>query len=148
MSLLDQLNQLVKPIKRFVKKSAFNEFFKQELATISFTEQQSGDKIQLSVDYVQERDIAYLFFKQVDYRWKDLAKGSPVCIAMQNVRYSGWAEDLTGYEEFLAILNKNPQKRSDLESTYGQFDDENFQGTKSYRDFIEDYKLIRVKISH
>ena len=148
MSLLDELNQLAKSIKRFINKSSLSEILKPELTTVSFTEQQSGETIKISVEFIRDQSVVYLLFRQSDDRWKDLTKGTPVCLSLKNVRYNGWAESLTGFDEFVSVLNKNLRKRATFEATYGRFDDDNFQGTRSYRDFMEDYHLIRVKISH
>jgi hypothetical protein len=147
MSLFDKLNQMAKSFKHLVEHSPINALFGQKAAVVSFTEKQTGEKITAMVDYIRDQAVFYLFFDMASSTWKNLVKGSPVCLMVEDVKYSGWAEDLTGYDEFMEILAKDPSKRSDLEAVYGSLDAEDVSASQGFKNIINKNKLIRVKLS-
>ncbi len=147
MSLFDKLNQMANSFKHFVMNSPVNALFKQNGAVVSYTEKRTGEKITVVVDYIREQAVFYLFFDINDNSWKNLVKGSPICLMIEDVKYSGWAEDLIGYDEFFEILAKNPDKRTDLEAVYGSLDENDASLSPGFNKIIEKNKLIRVKVS-
>ena len=147
MSLFDKLNHMAKSFRHLALNSPVNALFKQNAAVVSYTEKRTGEKITAMVDYVRDQAVFYLFFDIKDDKWKNLVKGSPICLMIEDIKYSGWAEDLTGYDEFFEILSRNPDKRSDLETVYGSLGDENKSDSPGFRNIIAKNKLIRVKLS-
>ncbi len=147
MSLFDKLNQMAKSFKHVVMNSPVNALFKPYTAIVSYTEKQTGEKISVVVDYIRDQTVFYLFFDKNDNSWKNLAKGSPICVTIENIKYSGWAEDLIGYEEFNQMLANDPGKRSDLEAVYGKLDAEDISETPGFKQITEKNKLIRFKVS-
>jgi len=140
MSFLDKLNQLL-------KQSPFRSLLIANPAHVSFTEPQSGNEISAALEYIRLETVVYLLLPANDNRWKNLAKGLPVNIQADGIDYKGWAEDLTGYAEFLQILAKNPAKQAEIKQQYGLNEVPGILSINQLEEFLKDYKLIRVKIS-
>ena len=147
MSFFDKLNKIAGPFKHLILNSPVRALLNQEYAVVTFTGKHTGEKITAAVDYIRDQAVVYLFFYIEDSRWKELVKGSPVCLMIEGVKYSGWAEDLIGYEEFFKILAKDTAKQSDLEAAYGPLDEKDFSASAGFKKIVSKNKLIRVKLS-
>lgn len=127
---------------------SIHSLFSQDFAVVSLTAQQTGERLTIPADFIQSGAVVYLFIDYRDERWKTLIKGVPVKIKIESVDYHGWAEDLTGYEEFLQVLSKNSLKCSELSEKYVIFKEESVDtGSAQFKQFLDEYKLIRIKIS-
>jgi hypothetical protein len=63
-------------------------------------------------------------------------------------QYSGWAEGLTGYDEFFQILSQDSAKQQELLQRYEQLETiEDLMDLKKLQGLLSEYKLIRVKLS-
>lgn len=145
---MDKLNQLTKPFRRLMLNSSARSLFDEDFTVVTFTAQQSGERLSLPADFVRQEAVVYLLIDKDDNRWKKLIKGVPVNIFFGDIQYSGWAEDLTGYDEFFKVLSANPLKLSELVNKYNLPESETqIKSSTQFEDFLGKYKLIRVKIS-
>lgn len=148
MSILDKLNQWIKPFRSLMLNGSMRSLFSQDFAVVSLTAQQTGERLTIPADFIRSGAVVYLFIDYKDERWKTLVKGVPVKIQIESVDYHGWAEELTGYREFLQVLSENPLKRSELAGQYVIFKEASMDtGSTQFKQFLDEYKLIRVKIS-
>jgi hypothetical protein len=146
MSLLERLNKLLEPVKRAVKAGPLGDLLVFDSVLVSYTEPQSGLSKTCSTGYIRDETVVYLIFNKNDSRWKNLAKGIPVKILIDGKNFMGWAEDLTGYEEFVQVLSKNPEKLEEIGRRYN-LADLGILEVEKIKPFLQDNKLIRVKIS-
>ena len=105
MSLLERLNKLLEPLKRTMKAGPLGDLLVFDSVMVSYTEPQSGLSKTCSTGYIRDETVVYLIFSKNDPRWKNLAKGIPVKIMVGGKNFMGWAEDLTGCEEFVQVLS-------------------------------------------
>jgi hypothetical protein len=148
MSFLDNLNKLANPFKEFLLKSPIHSLLSDSSAVVSFTNQQSGEKVSTAADYIRYEDVVYLIFEVDNTHWKNLENGAPVDLLLGGIQTRGWAEDLTGYEEFFKILSKNPAKQTQLIQRYDLLKEEkDLYNLNNLQDFLNENKIIRVKIS-
>jgi len=148
MSFLDNLNRLINPLKKLVLTGPAHELFSDKSAVVSFLCQQTGNKLSLAADYVRENRITYLMIDPGENCWKTLETGSTVNVWLEGKQYSGWAEGLKGYDEFLRILSQNDAKQQELLQRYEQLETaEDLKDLKKLKGFLTETRLIRVKLS-
>jgi hypothetical protein len=125
-----------------------NSLFDEDFAVVTFTARNSGERLSLPADYIRKEAVVYLMIDISDTRWRKLTKGIPVNLFLGDTQYSGWAEDLTGYDEFMQVLSANPDKRGVLIKKYSLPDEDGkIADSEQFHAFLNEYKLIRVKIS-
>ena len=148
MSFLEKLNQFVKPLRRAMINSPLHGLLNAKVVAVSFTNQQSGETVSTSAEYIRADNVVYLFFDMDDNIWKNLAGGIPVDLELDGMHCSGWAEDLTGYDEFFRLLAKSPDKQADMLQQYDDLKEEkDLYVLDNLKEFLNENKLIRVKIS-
>jgi hypothetical protein len=148
MSFLDNLNRLINPFKKLVLTGPAHELFSEKSAAVSFLCQQTGNKLSVAADYIRENRIVYLMIDPQENCWKTLETGSTVDVWLEGRQYSGWAEGLNGYEEFLQILSQNAAKQQELLQRYEQLETvDDLKDVKKQQSFLNETKLIRVKLS-
>jgi hypothetical protein len=147
MSFLDKLNQAMEPFRKLIRNNPIYNMISQPTVTVSFTDKQTGERNTAIVEYIGQYLVLYLFFSQSDVHWKALVQGAPISLSIGGDKYSGWAEDLKGYDEFFEVLSKDTAKQADLIQRFGPFTGEDYKESPNFKQFIEQYKLIRVKIS-
>lgn len=148
MSLWDKLGQLTRPFRRLMMNGTPNSLFNQDFAVVTFTARNSGERLSIPSDFIRQEAVVYLMIDKSDTRWRKLIKGIPINLFLGDTQYSGWAEDLTGYDEFIRVLTSNPDKKMELVEKYNLPDEDNkIEKSGQFSTFRDEYKLIRVKIS-
>ena len=148
MSFLDDLNRLINPLKKLVLTGPAHELFSDKSAVVSFLCQQTANQLSVTADYIREDHVVYLMIDLHENCWKSLEKGSTVHVWLEGKEYGGWAEGLTGYDEFLRILSQNGAKQQELLQRYPQLETiEDLMDLKKLGAFLAETKLIRVKLS-
>jgi hypothetical protein len=148
MSFLDELNRFTNPLKKLVLVSPAHELLSSRMAVLSFTCQQTGGELSFAADYIREERVLYLMVDHSQYCLKNLETGSTVKIRLDGKQYEGWAEGLTGYDEFFRILSLNSERQAELFRRYGWTEKaDGMQSIAALQDFLQDYKLIRIKLS-
>ncbi len=147
MSFFEQISKLLKPVQQAIRNSPLRDLFQFDSVLVSYTEPLTGAPKTCAADYIGDEMLLYLIFNPSDQRWKNLAKGLPVNILVNGVSKTGWAEDVTGYEEFLQVLLRNPARLAQIKRRYNITEDSQITEVKSLKEFLNDNKLIRIKIS-
>lgn len=148
MSFLDDLDRLANPLKKLVLTGPAHAWLSDKSTVVTFMCHQTGNKLSIAADYIREGDVVYLMVDMRENCWKNLETGSTVQLRLEGSQYSGWAEGLTGYEEFFRILSQNSAKQEELIERYEEVDaTDDLYNLEKLQSFLTDYKLIRVKIS-
>lgn len=142
------LENLKNPFEKIILSSPLHGLLSDDLALIRFTDQHTGKKTSLPVEYQREKRFIRIVCSRDDSCWRNFSYGSPVEILIRGESYRGWAELVEDGDELIKEWSALLRHKPEIAKNFGiELLDSNSSDLPAIPDELENYVILRIDIS-